>query len=221
VITLWSVKGGAGVTVVAAGLAVARARRGDGVLVVDLGGDQPAAFGLADAGGPGLVDWLASSSPVASIARLCLDAAPGVRILPCGGPTVTGAGPADPGARVAELVTHLSATGATEVIVDAGPPRHDPLADALAGAGTSLLVIRPCYLALRRARSALRRRPADALVVVEEPDRALRAHDVADILSLPVAASVAADPAVARAVDAGTFGRRIPATLGRSLRRVA
>jgi cellulose biosynthesis protein BcsQ len=223
VITLWSVKGGSGVTVVTAGLAVARARRGDPVLVVDLGGDQPATFGLGEPTGPGVLDWLTSPSPVGTLDRLCVDAVPGVRILLCGGPPVPGALPGAGGPRADELVDHLTRrSGRVDVVVDAGSPGSDgDLADALAGAGTSLLVIRPCYLALRRARSALRRRPADGLVVVEEPDRALRADDVSDILRLPVVARVAADPAVARAVDAGTLGRRVPTTLGRSLRRVA
>ncbi|MEW6474305.1 MAG: hypothetical protein AB1679_18795 [Actinomycetota bacterium] len=64
------------------------------------------------------------------------------------------------------------------------------------------LVVRgPCYVALRAALEAAW--PADGVIVVSEPGRALRAADVADVLAVPVVAEVAVDPRVARAVDAG------------------
>ena len=56
VISCWSVKGGSGTTVVAAALSMAWARRRAGALLVDLGGDLPAALGITG-DGPGVVDW--------------------------------------------------------------------------------------------------------------------------------------------------------------------
>ena len=61
-ISCWSAKGGAGTTVVSVSLALVLARRTPaGALLVDLGGDVPAALGLADPGDPGLSGWLAQA----------------------------------------------------------------------------------------------------------------------------------------------------------------
>ena len=84
---------------------------------------------------------------------------------------------------------------------------------------TSLLVTRPCFIALRRALT-LPVRPT-GVVLVEEPGRALGRTDVEDVLGAPVVATVAVDAAVARAVDAGLLASRLPTGLGRSLRDVA
>jgi hypothetical protein len=102
-------------------------------------------------------------------------------------------------------------------IVDAG---SDPVDDALhAAADHSLLVIRPCFLALRRA-MAMPTRPT-GVVLVCEPGRALAARDVEHALGVPVVAEVPVDPAIARAVDAGLLAARVPRTLQHPLRRVA
>src|SRR5436190_24321601 len=53
----WSPKGGSGTTVVAAALAVLSSRERTTVLI-DLGGDAPAALGLGVAGDPGVLDWI-------------------------------------------------------------------------------------------------------------------------------------------------------------------
>jgi hypothetical protein len=88
-----------------------------------------------------------------------------------------------------------------------------------AGATHSWLVVRPCYLALRRA-VAMTFRPS-AVVVVEEPGRALEASDVGTVLGVPVLATVRHDAAVGRAVDAGILGSRMPAALRKALRAAA
>ena len=87
------------------------------------------------------------------------------------------------------------------------------------GATHSLLVVRPCYLALRRA-TAMSFRPS-GVVVVNERGRALEPSDVEEILGVPVVAVVEHDLAVGRAVDAGLLGGRLPAALRRGLRRAA
>jgi hypothetical protein len=59
------------------------------------------------------------------------------------------------------------------------------------------------------------------VVLVLEPGRALGAPEVEDVLGVPVRAVVGTDPAVARAVDAGSLGDHLPRRLERALRRAA
>ena len=89
----------------------------------------------------------------------------------------------------------------------------------MAAADRSLLVLRPCYLALRRA-VACAVRPS-GVVLVAEAGRAITADDVADSLGVPVVAEVVVTDAVARAVDAGLLASRLPRSLLRDLRTVA
>jgi hypothetical protein len=80
-------------------------------------------------------------------------------------------------------------------------------------------VLRPCYIALRRALAAPLR--PSAVVLVEEPGRSLGRRDVEDVLGVPVRAQIPWDPAVARSVDAGLLGTRVPRPLHRALRAAA
>ncbi|MEY2477622.1 MAG: hypothetical protein QOG87_2937 [Actinomycetota bacterium] len=214
-IACWSTKGGSGTTVVSAALASVLAESsGRDVLLADLGGDCPAVLGLPDPDGPGLSDWLAAGDAAApgSLRRLELAGPEGVRILPCGASAPTAP---DAGER---LLSELAAD-ARIVIVDCGPP-GGPVGLAIsAGAGLSLLVIRPCYIALRRALAAPLR--PSAVVLVEEPGRSLGRRDVEDVLGVPVRAQIPWDPAVARCVDAGLLGTRVPRPLHRALRAAA
>ena len=119
---------------------------------------------------------------------------------------------------------------------DLAPERWRELAEALADddgmwvldAGTgpaweaaavpwtrSVLVVRNCYLALRRAVQS----PVcpSAVVLIEEAGRALCHPEVeAALPGLPVVV-VPADPAVARAIDAGLLSAQLPASLGAGL----
>ena len=83
-----------------------------------------------------------------------------------------------------------------------------------AGAEISLLVLRPCYLALRRALAAPVR--PSGVVLVTEHGRSLGRRDVEDVLGVPVRAEVPVEEAVARAVDAGLLARRLPRSLDRA-----
>ncbi len=112
------------------------------------------------------------------------------------------------------------------VVVDGGSvgggapdPRTEVLSAIAAGADHSLLVVRPCFLAIRRA-VQVPVRPTGVVLVVED-GRALTAADVEEVLGLPVQASVSVTPQVARAVDAGLLASRLPRTLERELRHVA
>jgi hypothetical protein len=109
------------------------------------------------------------------------------------------------------------------VVVDCGTFGIDAVPEVpleLAACATqSLLVVRPCYLALRRAQRAPIR--PSRVIVVAEPGRALTAPDVEAVLGVPLLAEVVSDPAVARAVDAGLLASRLPRGLERALRRAA
>jgi hypothetical protein len=82
----------------------------------------------------------------------------------------------------------------------------------------ALLVMRNCCLALRKAVHAPVR--PSAVVLVEEPGRALGRRDVRAVLAGLPLVTVAADAAVARAIDAGLLAARLPARLGQGLAAV-
>ena len=83
-------------------------------------------------------------------------------------------------------------------------------------ADASLVVVRGCYLTLRRAVRAPRPLArASGVVLVAEPGRSLGRRDVADVLDRPVLAEVPVRAAIARAVDAGLLPTRLPEVLAR------
>ena len=91
--------------------------------------------------------------------------------------------------------------------------RFDLVVDGPAPHGKTLLVTRPCYLALRAAMNLDATADAAGVVVVSEAGRALDARDVADVTGLPVVAIVPVRAEIARAVDAGILGTRLPKEL--------
>jgi len=212
-VTCWGAKGGVGTTTIAAALAVLSSGR-ERTLFVDLAGDAAMALGVAEPDGPGLDDWLCSATTDrAALGRLTTEVTPSLRLLPPGRR-------ADPAADLTRLIEVLGHEPGP-VVVDGGLLRTDrdrlvPLLDA---SDQSVLVTRPCYLALRRAVD-LGVRPT-AAVLVAEPGRALRSSDVSRAIDATVVAEVAIDPAVARAVDAGLAVARLPRLLRRSLDSVA
>ena len=222
-ISCWSAKGGSGTTTVVAALGkILAVRHDDGALVVDLGGDLPSALGAPDPTGPGLAEWLAAGStvPADALARLEERLAPGVRLLP------RGRGPMTRPDR-AEVLAEVLACDARPVIVDVGTVSAEgtggdaaDVSRLLAGvASMSLLVTRSCFLSVRRALS-LPLRPSGVIVLVEE-GRALGGREIEDILGVPVVAEIPVEAAVARAVDSGMLGARIPRNLERALRHAA
>lgn len=209
-LAVWSPKGGSGTSVVAAALAVVLARRGEARLA-DLAGDQPAIFGLPPVPAHGLGGWMASgpTARTEALDELAVPVGPGLSLLPLG------PGPACeklPGESGAALATALRDGVAT--VADAGLPADRPAHRALIEvADASLVVVRGCYLALRRGvRSELVARAA-GVVLIDEPGRALGAADVAEVLGRPVLARVPVRASVARAVDAGVLAGRLPAAL--------
>lgn len=244
-LALWSVKGGSGVSVTAAALALSVARRGAEVLLVDLVGDQPLVLGLADCDRPGVSEWITAGDevPADGLARMEVDVAPGLRLLPRGAPA-----PHSSDRR--RLLASLLGSDARVVVVDCGlvvapetartpgavhgisgdaPPRGGSAAvppmvgstatEVITAAPRSLLVIRPCYLALRHALTSPLR--PTGLVVMDEPGRSLGARDVAEVLGVPVVAEVPVESATARAVDAGLLVARLPRGLARAVEGAA
>jgi hypothetical protein len=215
-VACWSAKGGSGTTVVAAGLATVLARTSpSGAVLADLAGDVPAVLGLPEPTGPGLTDWLAAGPavPVDALHRLEVPAVEGLTVLPRG--DVSDAGWGDRG----EVLAALLGADARPCVVDCGSAPSGVRLAVAAGAAHSLLVLRPCYLALRRA-VASPLRPS-GVILVEEPGRSIGRRDVEAALGVPVRAVVAYDARIARAVDTGLLAGRLPGVLQRPLRHVA
>jgi hypothetical protein len=218
VVSCWSAKGGAGTTVVATALALLLARAAPGgALLVDLAGDAMAVGGLPD--DPeitGVSEWLREGPhvPADALARLEVSVRDGLALLPRGsGPLVVDR---------AHALVALLAADPRPVVVDAGvvSGSGDGVASIVtASASDSLLVTRPCFLAMRRAIVAPVR-PSAVVLVVEE-GRALTASDIEAVLGVPVRAEVSVTAQVARAVDAGVFLTRLPRSLERELRHAA
>jgi hypothetical protein len=220
-IACWSTKGGTGTTVVAAALALLTAREEAlGALAVDLDGDLPAAIGLPDdPDRAGVAAWLAAAPdvPPDALARLEEPVAEGLALLRRGRGRLPAA--------TADLLTGVLVAEPRSVVVDCG--RIDPDADdaggaarvVAAGASRSLLVLRPCFLALRRAVQAPVR--PSGIVLVTDDSRVITASDVEHATGVPVLARVRMTEQVARTVDAGMLVRNLPRTLARDLRHAA
>jgi hypothetical protein len=214
-ICCWSVKGGVGTSVVATALGLVAAARDAGpALLVDLAGDLPLCLGVVPPDGPGVAEWLdaGAAAPPDALGRLETRVAPGLGLLHRGrGPLA-----AEPAGLLVQL---LAASGRT-VVVDGGRIEHDGAAERIAAeADRSLLVTRLCLLALDHVRDA-HVRPS-GVVVVREAGRSLGLADVQRMVRAPVVADVAVDPRVARAVDTGLLGARLPRAFADALRGAA
>jgi MinD-like ATPase involved in chromosome partitioning or flagellar assembly len=213
-IACWSAKGGSGTTVVVSALGLLRAA-GAPALIVDLAGDVPAVLGLANGHAPGVNDWLNAGIdvPADALARLEVEAAEGLRLIPRGSPLKPDA------ATRAKVLASVLAADTRTVVVDCGPGTSDVERAMVSVAHQRLVVTRGCYLALRRLAETPMR--PTGVVLVSEPGRALGRRDVEHVAGVPVVAEVAFDPSVSRAVDAGLLAVRLPAVLSRSLERDA
>jgi hypothetical protein len=212
-LALWSPKGGSGTSVVAASLALVAAARG-GTRLADLGGDQPAILGLpgpsAPTAGAGLSAWLAAGPSAATewLDAMAVPVVPGLSLLPYGD------GSGAPAAAEAGAALGVALRDDGMAVLDAGGGSACPAARAAVEvADMALMVIRPCYLALRRAVTDPRLGRSSGAILVEEPGRALDAGDVAAVLGLPVLGRFPVRAEIARAVDAGVLRDHLPAPL--------
>lgn len=207
-IVCWSVKGGSGTSTVAAlvALAISSSRSSDRTFLLDLDGDQQPILGLSVNPTTGVRQWLLAGSevPSSALGGLLIKVTEGLHLLPAGS-SLTEQIDASQAKRLA------LALASRVVVVDAGVAHRDDdfTASLVSSAATSLLVIRPCYLAVRRA-AALGVK-ASGIVLVEEPARVLDARDIEDVLETPVVATLRWDEGLARAIDAGRM-------VGRSFR---
>lgn len=204
----WAAKGGSGTTVVAASMAIAANAP---TLLIDLAGDVPAVLGIAEPDGPGVFDWMASEAPAARLGALELRVDAQTSVLPCG--RITAVMPE----RWNALATWLR-DERRSIVIDAGSSGGPPPAIARV-ADQTLLVTRPCYLALRAVTRG-HTRPT-GIVLVDEPGRALRPRDIEASVGAPVVATVLLDPAIARAVDAGLLLARLPSAFRHAIRLAA
>ena len=213
-VAIWSPKGGSGTTVLAAATASALARRG-AVRLADLDGDQPATVGLGADPERGLADWLdlGAAAPVEALERLAVEVTPTLALLPRGrgrDPVLAPVPAAEAGAALAVALGDGPTT-----VADLGIPTTPATRALLEVADRSVVVVRRCYLALRRAVHAPALRRAAGVVVVDEAGRALGVPEIGDVVDLPVLAQVPWKPAIANAVDAGVLVTRPPDQLAR------
>jgi len=212
-IVCWSVKGGSGTTVVASTLALMQATNSShGAMIVDLAGDVPAVLGLAEPSGMGASEWFMHGEHSSRVAlqSIAIQATANLKLISRGVAAI------GHDANYSEFCAALASLD-IPVIIDAGcgvPP-----AELVARASSSLLVTRPCYLALRRA-AQLNVNPT-GVVLINEPGRALVKRDVESVIGAPVIAEIAFDPAVSRAVDAGLLASRLPSALSKQLASAA
>ncbi len=222
-LALWSPKGGSGTSVVAAAMALVSAGREE-TRLADLGGDQPAILGLplppssSLAAGPseGLVGWLAAgpSTPTEWLDEMSVPVVPGLALLPRGFDIGADRLPEEAGAALA-----VGLRDGGFAVLDAGSSRgsdHGAAFAAIEVADAALLVIRPCYLALRRAVADGRLARSGGAILVEDSGRALDAADVAAVLGVPVVGRIPVRAEIARAVDAGVLRDRLPNPLAAS-----
>lgn len=218
--TFVSPKGGVGVSILAAAVASELSKH-QRVTLVDFGGDQADIFGLDRPRGsaPGLAEWFDADTSVGveALSNLEVEVTPTLRLIPAGLRPVGGDLAPE---RCAQLVADLGGTGT--VLADVGVIGADVFAGSsvvVAASDRSTLVVRSCYLTLRRAQ----RLPLvfDDVVEIVEGGRALQTLDIEAALGRPVTSRTPIDPAVARAVDAGLFPRRIPRQLRRVVRDLA
>jgi hypothetical protein len=219
-LALWSPKGGSGTSVLVAACALVLARDADGARVADLAGDQPAIFGLSADPETGLIDWLGAGpeAPADALERLSVTAAPGVALVPRG----TSERPLAP-VPAAESGAALAVAlrdGPVPTIVDAGRAVA-PAARALVEvADVSIVVVRGCYLTLRRAVHSPLLARAAGVALIDEPGRSLGPSEVRDVLDRPVLARIPFKATLARSVDAGVLAARLPDSLARPAARL-
>lgn len=208
-LALWSPKGGSGTSVLAAACAIHAARTAGATRLVDLCGDQPAILGLGADPETGVADWLRAgpTAPTDALDRLGVEVVPGLSLLPHGraASVLEPAIAAEAGAALAVALRDGPLT-----VVDVGVPDTAAARALLEVTDASLLVMRECYVALRRAVRNPLTSQSFGIVVVQEPGRSLGASDLTQVLRRPIVARVPIRDAVARAVDAGTLPTRLP-----------
>lgn len=215
--------GGAGATTLAAAVAVTAGRRGLRSMLIDgdpLGGGIELVLGTEDYEGsrwPALLN--AAGRVSASALRAALPSVDGLAVLSWDRSDVTALPP-----EAMRSVLGAAQRSSDLVVVDL-PRRPDPAAEeAFVRASSTLVVVprdvRSCAAAARLV-APLREVAHDLRVVAREPGlNGLSALDVADHLSLPLAAKLGYERDLATALDDGRFDPRPRSALGRAANEV-
>lgn len=211
-----SPKGGTGASVVATGLgallstAITDRDRHLTTHLVDLGGDQPAILG-ASTPIDGLAEWTTESRG-RRLADLAVAVTDNLHVIPRGSAAL----PNPNSSNWTVLADALESLAETQhVVVDAGI--HPVPVALFTECDLHLMVVQPCYLALRRAVADPRLRHVDGIVVVRPAHRVLNDRDVENVLGVHVLASVPVADDVARRVDSGLLHSRLPDALRSNL----
>jgi CobQ/CobB/MinD/ParA nucleotide binding domain len=206
ILTVCATKGGQGTTTTATALALTANQQGQHVLLIDTGGDLPAILGHPQHHGPGLSDYL--TDPNVTLADITITIREGLDLIP------RGTGPITFDTYTYGLVT-CGCDRYDTVTIDLGTAPADTWNEH---ADETVFVTRPCYLAVRRA-IHLPRRPSH-VILINEPGRALSAHDIEVVLGVPVTATIPVDIETARIIDAGLLATRLPEHISRALRPI-
>jgi len=214
-ILVTAAKGGSGATTIAAAIVLASAHAGATPTLVDLAGDAGAAFRSAGQplAAPTVDEWLRASAPTERLDELAAATDPAILTWAVGerNPPDTAA-PPERWRDLLDWCARRELQTSAPVVIDGGTNSTALLAAGCTGHATTLLVTRRCYLGLRRA---TRQPPPDAVVIVDEPQRALTRRDVERSVGAPVITTLAWDPAVAQAIDAGLTVSDAPRPLRR------
>ena len=136
----WSIKGGSGTTVFASALALLLAEHHGEATVIDMGGDVPSVLGMAELAGTGIRDWLSSTDrDPQGLVDLRVAATSRLHVIPAGSASSFDNSALD------DLVQSVTDQ---QVVVDFGSLQ--PPDSVRRAARADWLVVRPCYLALRR-----------------------------------------------------------------------
>ena len=204
----WSCKGGSGTSVVAAALAAVSALTTPTILV-DLAGDQPALLGLTTPE-QGISEWMSNKMQL-EFGDLLMKCSRNLSVAARGSEVLPDHNSGDWN----HLCRALSQIHdqAINIVVDAG---ISPVCKTLwEVAEAQYLVIRPCYLALRKA--VEQNRSTTGVILITGGDRVLTRRDVQSVLKTEVIAEIAVDPEIARRVDSGLLHSRIPSALSAAL----
>jgi hypothetical protein len=203
----WSVKGGSGTSTVAAALAMLSPTVVKNPLLVDLCGDSATLVGIDTSASVGLSDWFASQADRQVLDTLCVHTKSGIDVLPTSAPI------APDERRWREFVDWLNDQSDQRVVILDSGAHLPPLPGA-----NSLLVMRSCYLAVRRAVTSGVH--PTGIVLVRELDRSLTNADIEAAIGSPIVVEIPIDPMIARSVDAGLANVRLPRSIARPLRKL-
>ena len=203
---MWALKGGQGVSTTTALTAVG-ASVDRPALLVDLCGDQSSLFRMGH-GQEGIAEWSTGRHDARELRHQAVHVTDTLRLLP------RGRGPIDP-TRAEELLEWLIIAHPDEpVIADAGtlePESGGEARDhrlrliAAQVAGVSILVTKPCYLALRRC--GPNTVSPTGVVMVADMRRALGPVDIEQATGAPVLVTVPYDSGIAMAADGGAMAQ--------------